>query len=164
MEWPTPTRHPRPLVERAIDALPHQFGRALAPGMAELQGKFRRRIGVDEIDDAAPGSFLRIIPQPGTTRRDASIAPDTRHLGEDQPGTADRTRSIVDQMEITRHALVRRIHAHRRHHGAIGNLHVAQAEWLKHRRERLFDIDVKSLGAYLPGKRLIDLGNEIGRP
>jgi len=56
------------LFQRTIHAVPHQFGGALAAGMAELQGNLRRGIGVDEIDDAPPRGLLLVVPQAGAAR------------------------------------------------------------------------------------------------
>ena len=86
-----------------------------------------RRVDMDEIDDPAPGGFLLVVPQSGAAGCDARIPADAGHLGEDQTGAADRARSVVHQVEIGRHALPGRVHAHRRYHGAIGELHLAQA-------------------------------------
>ena len=70
----------------------------------------------------------------------------------------------MHQMEIAGHALLSRIHAHRRHHRAIGHLHLAQFERLEHRRDRLFDVDVKTPGADGLRKRLVDLAHKTRRP
>ena len=113
---------PAALLQRTVDAVPHQLGGALAAGMAELQADLGRRIGVDEIDDAPPRGFLLVVPQPGAARRDAGVAADAGHFGKNQPGAADGARSVMHQMKIAGHALLRRIHAHRRHHCAIGEL------------------------------------------
>ena len=69
----------------------------------------------------------------------------------------------MHQVEIAGHALFGRIHAHRRHHRAVGHLHLAQLERLEHRRDRLFDIDVKPFGANGLCKRLVDLADKIRR-
>ena len=129
-------RVPAALLQRPVHAVPHQLGRALAAGVAELQADLRRRIGVDEIDDARPRRLLLVVPQAGAARRDPGVAADAGHLGEDQPGAADRARAVMHQMEIAGHALLRRIHAHRRHHRAVGHLHLAQPQRLEHRRHR----------------------------
>ena len=47
---------------------------------------------------------------------------------------------------------------------AIGQLHLAQPQRLEHRRHRLFDVDVEAMGADLPRKGLVDLGDKIRRP
>ena len=131
--------------------------------MAELQADLCGRIGVNEIDDPRPRRLLLVVPQPGAARRDAGVAADAGHLGEHQSGAADRARAVMHQMEIAGHALLRRVHAHRRHHGAVGHLHLAQFERLEHRRHRLFDIDVKALGADLASQTPCRPRDEIRR-
>ncbi len=162
-QWRRRDRVPAALLQRPVHALPHQLGRALAAGMAKLQADFGGGIGVDEINDARPRGLLLVVPQASTARRDAGVAADAGHLGEDQPGAADGARAIMHQMEITGHALLRRVHAHRRHHRAIRNLHLAQLERLEHRRHRLVDIDIEALGAHLFCKSLVDLADEFRR-
>jgi hypothetical protein len=110
--------------------------------MTKLERKFRRRIGMDEIDDALPGGFLLIGPQAGATRRDPGVAADTNHLGENQARAADRTRPVMHQVKIGRHTLFGRIHAHRRDHRTIGDLHLTQPHRLEHRHQRLLHVDI----------------------
>ena len=135
----------------------------LRPAWPSCRRDLRGRIGMDEIDDAPPRGLLLVVPQSGAARRDAGVAGDAGHLGEDQSGAADGARAVMHQMKIAGHALLRRIHAHRRHHGAVGQFHLAQFQRLEHRRHRLLDIDVEAPGAHLPRKRLVDFGDEIRR-
>ena len=110
--------------------------RALAPGMAELQHELRRPMRMDETDDARPGGFLRIVPQPGAAGGDAGLGRDAGHLGEDQPGTADGARPVMDQVEI---AAAGRPRAEYMHMGEtttrFGERHPAQPQGLEHRRQ-----------------------------
>ena len=69
----------------------------------------------------------------------------------------------MHEMEIAGHALLRRIHAHRRHHRAVRQLHLAQPQRLEHRRHRIFGIDVEPFGADLPREGAVDLGDEVRR-
>ena len=69
---------PVALGQRLVDAVPHQPGRALAPGMAELQAELRAGVGVDEIDDALPGRLLRVVVHAGAAGRDARRPPTRR--------------------------------------------------------------------------------------
>ena len=131
--------------------------------MAKLQADFGGRIGVHEIDDAGPRRLLLVVPKPGAARRDAGVAADAGHFGEDQPGATDGARAVMHQMEIAGHAFLRRVHAHRRHHGAVGDFHLAQFQRLEHRRHRFFNIDVKALGVDLARERLVDFGDKIRR-
>ena len=162
-QWRRRDRVPAALLQRPVHALPHQFGRALAAGVSKLQADLCGRIGVDEIDDPRPRRLLLVVPQAGAARRDAGVAADAGHLGEDQPGAADRARAVMHQMEIAGHALLRRVHAHRRHHRAVRHFHLAQLERLEHRRRGLVDIDVEAFGAHLLRKRLVDLADELRR-
>src|ERR1700731_4324460 len=102
---------------------------------------------MDEIDDAPPGILLLVVPQARAARRDPRIAPDTGHFGKDKTGTAERARSVMYEMEIAGHALLRRIHAHRRHHRAVGKHHLAQTKRLEHGHSGVLNINVKTLVA-----------------
>src|SRR4051794_36532254 len=110
-----------------------------------------------EINDAPPCSLLLVIPQSCAARRDPRLTADAYHLAEDQAGAADRARSVMHQMEIGRHALLRRIHAHRRHHGAIGDLHLTQPEGLEQRHHWLLGVDFDTAVTNTLGKRSFDL-------
>ena len=45
----------------------------------------------------------------------------------------------------------------------FADFHLAQLEWLEHRRRGLVDIDVEAFGADLLRKRHVDLADELGR-
>ena len=119
---------PGALIERPVDALPHQLGRAFAPGMTELQAELRGRVGVDEIDDPLPGRLLLVVPQARAAERDARLGRDAGHLGEDQPGAADGARAVMHEVPVARNAVLGRVHVHRRHDDPVVEHHVAQAE------------------------------------
>jgi hypothetical protein len=70
----------------------------------------------------------------------------------------------MHQMKVAGHAFVCRIHAHRRHHCAILQFHLAQPQRLEHRRHWLVDIDVETLCTNLLREGLIDLTDEVRRP
>ncbi len=154
---------PCALGERLVDALPHQLGRALAAGMAELQAELGLRLRVHEIDDALPRRLVRVAVHAGATRRDARLLRHVGHLGEHQAGAADRARAIVDEVPIVRHAVLRRVLAHRRHHDAVLERQPAQAERLEHRRERLRGVGVKTERAHVAGDHPVRLLDEFGR-
>ena len=154
---------PAALLQRPVHAVPHQFGRALAAGMAELQAILAAELAWTKSTIRVHAACCSSFHKPGAARRDPGVAADTGHLGEHQPGAADRARAVMHQMEIAGHALLGRIHAHRRHHRAVRHRHVAQLQRLEHRRHGLVDVDVKTLGAHLLRKRLVDLGDEIRR-
>ena len=90
---------------------------------------------------AACCSSFHSPAQPGVMR---ASRPNAGHLGEDQPGAADGARAVMHQMPVAGHALLRRVHAHRRDHHAVADSHVAQLERLEHRRRGLVDIDVEA--------------------
>jgi hypothetical protein len=143
-QWRRRDRVPTALLQRTVHALPHQFGRTLAAGMSKLQADLCRRIGVDEIDDPHPRRLLLVVPQTSTAGRDAGVAADAGHFREDQASAADRARAVMHEMEIGRYPLLCGIHAHRRHHRAVRNLHLAQLQRLEHRRRGLVEIDVEA--------------------
>ena len=130
-------QRPAALRQRLVDALPHQLGRALAARMAELQAEFRRRVGVHEIDDALPRRLVRVGVEAGAAVGDARERRHAHHLGEDQPGAADRAAAEMHEMPVGRRAVDRRVLVHRRDHHPVGELHAAQAERLEHRHRGL---------------------------
>ena len=87
--------------------------------MAELKPEFRGCGAVDEIDDALPRRRLFVVPQTETARRDAGVRRHAGHFAEQKPGAAERAAAEMHQMEIVRHAVLRRIHRHRRHDDAV---------------------------------------------
>ena len=109
---------------------------------------------------AASCSSFHRPAQPGVMRASRRNA---GHFREDQPGAADRARAVMHQMEIAGHALLGRIHAHRRHHRAVGEFHLAQPQRLEHRRTGLSTSTSKPAGANLSCERLVDLADKIGR-
>ena len=106
---------------------------------------------------------LLVVPQARAAGRDARIAADTHHLGEDQARAADGARAVMHEMEIAGHALLCRVHAHRRDHRAVGEPHLAQPQRLEHRHDGLVDIDVEAARTDLARKGLVDLGDEVRR-
>ena len=72
----------------------------------------------------------------GAARRDATLRRDAGHLGEYQTCAAQCTRAEVHEMKIVRHAVLRAVSRHRRHHDAVGKRHIAQLERQEHRRDR----------------------------
>jgi hypothetical protein len=56
--------------------------------VAELQADLRRCSLVHEVDDATPRRDVLGLVHPGTARRDAPVALDVGHLGEQQRNAA----------------------------------------------------------------------------
>ena len=56
-----------------VNSVPRQPGRALAPGMPDLQCHLGAAVGMHEIDNLLPCTLLRIVPDAGAARRDAAI-------------------------------------------------------------------------------------------
>src|SRR5262245_17750623 len=88
---------------------------------------------MDEIDDALPRRDMFVVPHAGAARADPAFGRDTGHLGEDEPGAAERALAIVNEMEVGGRALDRGIHVHRRYDDTVLDLHLAQLERRKHR-------------------------------
>ena len=123
-------------IERYVHAFPAKLGRSLQAGMAKLQADLRAALRMDEIDDALPGLHLRFRVDAGAARSDAALRCHAGHLSEYKTRAAQRSRAEVHQVEVVRHAVVRTVGRHRRHHYAVRELHIAQSEWQEHRRER----------------------------
>jgi hypothetical protein len=81
--------------------------------MAELKADFRPRIGMDEIDDALPRGDVIVVPHAGAAGADPSFGRDASHLGEDEPRAAHGALAVMNEVEIVRRAVDRRIHRHR---------------------------------------------------
>ena len=113
--------HHRPIavIEGDVIALPAQFGRTLAARMAELEADLRRGLRVGEIDDPLPCREVIGVPHAGAAGTDPSLGRDAGHFGEQQPGAADRSFAIMDEVEVVGHAVDRRIHRHRRDGDAV---------------------------------------------
>src|ERR671913_1243923 len=101
--------------------------------MAELEADLRLRIGVDEMNDALPRGDVIVVPHTGATGADPSFGRDASHLGEDEPRAAHGALAVMDEVEIVRRAVDRRIHRHRRDGDAVLDLHLAQLERREHR-------------------------------
>src|SRR3546814_14829117 len=69
----------------------------------------------------------------GTPRRDSRVGGDARHLGEHQPRPALRPRTVMDEVEVIRRAVDRRVRRHRRDDDAVGTGEIAQAVRREHR-------------------------------
>ena len=71
-----------------VHVLPAKLGGALAPGVTQLQADVGAAVAMDELDDAAEGPFLCVVPQPGAAGGDARLRGWTGHLHEHQGGAA----------------------------------------------------------------------------
>ena len=72
----------------------------------------------------------------GAAGRDAALAADVGHLGDHQPGAADRAAAEVHEVPVVGRAVLGRVLAHRRDDDAVREHEVAQAERREHRRRR----------------------------
>ena len=68
-------REQRPVarVQRLVLALPHHLGRALAPGMRELQADFGQAVFVNEVDDPLPRNHVLAFVHSGALQGDAPL-------------------------------------------------------------------------------------------
>ena len=115
---------------------------------------------MDEVTDALPVVALLIGPQPGASRRDASLWRDADHLGHDQAGAAERLGAQVGQVEVAGHPVYSDIHVHRGNDHAVDQLELTEPERVEHRRPDLTVTVSSSL--FLPGEPGVDIGNECG--
>src|SRR5215472_14511669 len=69
----------------------------------------------------------------------------------------------MHEMPIARHAVGRRILAHRGYNNAVVDGHAAQAKRLEHWRRRSSDINVEALAARLAGGDPVDLVDKFWR-
>jgi hypothetical protein len=92
--------------------------------MSELDAGHRTLLR-DETHDARPCIALRVVPETGVAGRDATFLRHGRRLGENETGTADRAAAEMDEMPVVRHAVDRRVFAHRRDDDAVAKRHVA---------------------------------------
>ena len=123
--------------QRRIHRLPAELGRALRPGMAELDRDLGVGLGVDEIDDALPGRLVLGRIEAGAAGRDAALAARRRSSrcrpGRRRPWRARRSARGASRSGVPSTA----------RYCAIGEtttrffkLQVAQAEGREHRRAR----------------------------
>ena len=127
-------QRPVAVLKRHVHPFPADAGRSLAPAMAQLDRDLRIGFRVDEVDDPLPRGGVRVFVEPGAARCDPPFRADAEHLGEDQPGAAEREAPQVDEMEVADRAVPCRIHVHRRDDDPVGNRHPAQPERGEHRR------------------------------
>ena len=126
---------PVALVERLVDALPHQLGRALAAGVAELEADLRRGVGVHEVGDPPPAT-------PAARRPRARRSP-----GVIRPSGETQTISVITSPAPPRalpprctrwksdgQAVVGDVHVHRRDDDPVDQLERPEPERLEHRR------------------------------
>ena len=124
--------------QRLVDPLPGQFRRTLAPRVTDLYCHPGICAVMREIDDAFPLRFLLVGPDAGTTGGDPRIRRYTGHFRKDQPRPAHRAAGVMTEMPVVRITVDRAVLTHGRHHDAVGQPHVAQLHWRKHRRYRRF--------------------------
>ena len=117
-------------------AFPGARQRALAAGMGELHRDLGGAVLVDEIGDAFPRADMLGRIHPGAMQADAAFRQHVGHLGDHEPGAADRAAAEMHEMPVVHGAVLGRIHAHRRHHDAIRDGEAAQRDRREHRRRR----------------------------
>ena len=74
---------------------------------------------------------MRIVIDTQIMRADARLCAHAGRFRQDEPGTADRTRSQMHHMPIVREAINARILAHWGYRDAIAERHLAQAKRFK---------------------------------
>ena len=90
---------------------------------------------------ASCASFHRPV-QPGVMRASAETQVISVNIS---PAPPMRARAVVHEVPVARHAVDRRVLAHRRDDDAVGERHVAQPERLEHRRRPARGVDVEAL-------------------
>ena len=104
--------------------------------MTKLDPEFGRRLGMDEVDDPAPGVALGRVPEPGASRGNPALGRHAGHFGEHQRGTTDCPGTVVHQVPVAGHAVGGLVLRHRRHDDAVREAHPGQLERQEHRRPR----------------------------
>ena len=125
---------PVAVVERLVDPEPHQLRRPLAARVAELGGHRAVAVAVREVDDPLPRVDVLGAVHARAPGRDPPDVRDADHLGVDERRAAERARPEVDEVEVRRRPVDRRVHVHRRDDHAVGQLERAQLERREHRR------------------------------
>ncbi len=143
--------HQRPvaLVQGLVDALPHQFGRALAAAVAELYAdRGAGCLGVHEVGDPPPGLRLPSGVDAGAAGGDPPLRGHAHHLGHHQPGTAEGPRAQVDEVEVAGQAVGGRVHVHGRDDDPVAQGQAAQSERREHRgcAGRAAELALRGLG------------------
>ena len=107
--WLTPSRYGSgegaqigqlPVGERAIRLLPAGCVEPLRPACPSCRPIAAGELRVHEVDDAPPGVALRLVPEPGAAGRDAALRRHAGHLGEDEPGAAERAAAVVHEVPV----------------------------------------------------------------
>ena len=113
-------QRPVAVLERQVDALPHQLRRALAARVAELDADLRAsEFAWTKSTMRFHGGDLPLLPQARAAGRDAPAGRDAEHLGHHQPGAAERARAEVHEVEVVDVAVDGRVHVHRRDDDAV---------------------------------------------
>ena len=86
---------------------------------------------LDESRDPSQRPDLRVLPKPGTIRRDAPARLDGGCLRDDQSGSANRTGSQMNEMPIVCISIPRTILAHRRDADPVAKGDAADGQGIK---------------------------------
>src|SRR5260370_827764 len=93
------------------DAIPRTHCTCLASGMGELDARYAA-LGVDEFGNAGEWLDVRIAPNPGILRTDASFRKDSRSLDNNQCRSADGAAAEMHEVPIRGKAVVAGVLAH----------------------------------------------------
>src|SRR5260370_7026199 len=93
------------------DAIPRTHCAGFASGMGELDARYAA-LGVDEFGNAGEGLDVRIAPNPGILRADASFRQDCRSLDNNQCRSADGPAAEMHKLPILSQASVAGVLAH----------------------------------------------------
>jgi hypothetical protein len=131
-------RHlPAALVQRLVHALPHQPGRALATGVADLEADRSWGPLVHEVREPSPRVPLLVVPQSCAAGGDPALGRGADHLGHHQTRASERLPAQVHEVEVVGDAVLGDVHVHRRDDDPVMQLERADRERLEHRWPRL---------------------------
>jgi hypothetical protein len=103
---------------------PRHVARGLASRMRELDAR-HRAVRARKRGDARPCVELRIVPQTRIGRRDASLRRHCARFRDDDTRAADGATAQMHGVPLVRHAIDRRVLAHRRHADAVAEDDIA---------------------------------------
>ena len=126
--------------QRLVDPFPHELGRTLAPGMAELDADLRHGVLMNEGGQPRERRFVLRLVHPGATGCDSPFARHAHHLGHHQGRPSQSFAPQVHEVEVRDQPVLCGVHVHRRDDHAIGKLELAEAKRREHRRRRIVPV------------------------
>ena len=105
-----------------------RLGRALAPGVTDLQTLLGDAVLLAEVDDAFHRLLVVVGIETGAFVRDAADRIDVGHFGHDQRRCAERELAEVHQMPVIGGAVGRVVLAHGRDNDAVGQRQAAHGD------------------------------------